>query len=369
MKNPVSMTKLPLKTTYETWMESEGVPIVEAEAGIEDLTRVERQSWPRAGGAGAFIYLKGMKESGLTGMYVMEIPPRGRLEPEKHLYEETIYILDGEGATEIWQEGKPRRTFEWTKGSLFSPPLNATHCLYNVSNRPAIFVAVTNAPLVMDLFHSPEFVFGDTFAFEDRYSGEEDYFKLNRQVERNPGEHLVWETNFIADLKNFAVDARERLKGKGVRIIGFEMSENILTGHISEWPVALYHKAHYHAGGAILLGLCSEGYVLLWPKELGTTPYRNGHGDKVIKIKWKEGSVYCPPTDWFHQHFNTGSVPARHIAFRTDGAKYRLGLPIRFTGEALMKSLREGGTIIDYEDEDPQIRKDFETAISHPVLF
>jgi quercetin dioxygenase-like cupin family protein len=367
MKNRVSMTKLPLKTSYEAWMETEGVPIVEAVAGIEDLSRVDRRTWARMGGKGAFIYLKGMQETGLTGMYVMEISPQSRLEPEKHLYEELIYILDGQGATDIWQEGKPKRTFEWGKGSLFAPPLNTMHRLYNVSSQPVLFVAVTTAPLVMDFFHSPEFVFGDSFVFEDRYNGEEDYFKLDRQIERNPGEHVVWETNFIADLKNFALDARERPKGKGVRIVGFEMSENTLTGHISEWPVGNYHKAHYHAGGAILLGLCSEGYVLLWPKELGTSTYQSGYGDKVVKLNWKEGSVYCPPTDWFHQHFNTGSVPARHIAFRTDGAKYKLGLPIRFSGEALMKSIRDGGTIIDYEDEDPAIRHDFEAAIKPPV--
>ncbi len=363
MRIGISMTKLPAKTTYEAWMEQEGVPIIEAEAGIEDLSRIELGKWHRMGGRGAFIWLRGMRETGFAGMYIMEIAPRSSLDGEKHLYEETIYILEGEGATEIWQQGRKKDSFEWQKGSLFSPPLNTYHRLHNVGSTPALFVAVTTAPVVMDLFHSPEFVFGDGYVFKDRYLGEDNYFKLDRQVQRNPGEHVVWETNFIADLKNSLIDATPRPKGKGVRIVGFEMSENVLTGHISEWPVGNYHKAHYHGGGALLLGLNSKGYVLLWPKEYGTTPYQNGHGDKVVRLNWKEGSVYCPPADWFHQHFNTGNIPARHVAFRIDGAKYKLGLPIRITSPEIHRPISEGGTIIEYEDEDPAIARDFAAAL------
>jgi len=58
--------------------------------------------WARMGGNGAFIYLDGQKQAGFTGMYVAEIPPHGALEPEKHLYEEMIYVLRGTGATEFW---------------------------------------------------------------------------------------------------------------------------------------------------------------------------------------------------------------------------------------------------------------------------
>ena len=129
----------------------------------------------------------------------------------------------------------------------------------------------------------------------------------------------------------------------------------------------MYHKGHYHGPGAILLGLRSKGYVLLWPKELGTTPYQAGHGDQVIKIPWKEGSVYSPGDGWFHQHFNTGSEPARHIAFRTGGSKYKLGLrPVERASQEEMGvtiDIKKGGTMVEYEDEDPQIRSDFETAL------
>jgi quercetin dioxygenase-like cupin family protein len=347
-------------TSYEDWMQGEGIPIIQA-WGVEDVRAVERKAWARTGGSGAFIYLNGMKEAGVSGMYVMEIPPGGALHPEKHLYEEIIYILQGQGATEIWQDGQPKRSFEWGEGSLFSPPLNSWHRLYNVGREPALFLAVTTAPIVMDLFHSPEFVFGDGFVFQDRYSGEADYFKVGERIEQEWMNYIVWDTNFIPDLKGAGMDPpKGRRKAAGGTSMGFEMSHNILTGHIGEWPVGIYHRAHYHGPGAVLLGLRSKGYALLWPKELGITPYKNGHGDKVVKVLWGDGAVYSPGDGWFHQHFNTGPEPARHIAFRTGGAKYRVGIH-RYVG--VVDSIKEGGTMIDYEDEDPQIRRDFEARL------
>ena len=96
------------------------------------------------------------------------------------------------------------------------------------------------------------------------------------------------------------------VKGAGLRLSQFEMAGNALVGHLGEWPVGKYHKAHHHGPGAIIVGTQSVGYVLLWHKQFGRHPYSDGHEDQVIDIKWGEASIYCPPGDWFHQHFNTG---------------------------------------------------------------
>ena len=37
---------------------------------------------------------------------VAEIPPGGALEPEKHLYDELLYIWQGRGLSEVWHEGQ-----------------------------------------------------------------------------------------------------------------------------------------------------------------------------------------------------------------------------------------------------------------------
>jgi oxalate decarboxylase/phosphoglucose isomerase-like protein (cupin superfamily) len=352
------------ETSYEKWLKEEGIPVIEA-YGIEDVTRLPRQPWKRTGGSGAYIELKGME--GFTGMYVCEIPPGGALKYESHLYEELIYILHGVGATEIFLEGDPRRKldFEWQQGSLFAIPLNTRHRLINGSKEPVIFLAVTSAPLMIDLLHNIPFILGCDYKFADRFDGEADYF-VTTDNRKEVGGFVNWESNFIADARGALVDASEA-KGFGVRITSFDMGGSTLVGHIAEWPVGRYHKAHFHQGGAILLILRSEGYTLMWPPEAGIRPYQSGHGDQVVKVNWREGSVFSPPSGWFHQHFNTGAEKARQLAFRYSGqsGKYLLGCWRAVNKEGVRTSVREGGTMIEYEDEDPQIRKDFETAIQN----
>ncbi|HEY3306340.1 MAG TPA: cupin domain-containing protein [Candidatus Binatia bacterium] len=349
------------ETSYEAWMKQEGIPIVEAH-GVEDVGELPRKPWARTGGKGGFIQLRGME--GFTGMYVGEIPPAGALNPEKHLYEELIYVLQGNGSTEVWSDnGKTKLHFEWQQGSLFAVPLNCWHRLYNGSARPALFLSATSAPMMMDLLHDTNFIFGCDYIFDQRFDGRADYFFTTDKREERGG-FVSWETNFIADARSALVDPSEA-KGAGVRITSFDMGGSTLVGHIAEWPVGRYHKAHFHQGGAVLLILRSEGYTLMWPQEAGERPYLAKRKNQVVKVDWREGSVVSPPTGWFHQHFNTGSEKARQLAFRYSGqsGKYLLGIGKALNREGVRTNTREGGTLLEYEDEDPEIRRDYETAL------
>src|SRR3989338_1023218 len=338
------------KTTYLQWLRRDGIPVHEG-YGIEDVRQLALAPWPRTGGRGAFIQLYGMQ--GLTGMYLAEIPPGGALKPERHMYEEVICILSGQGATEIWQqEGQRKQIFEWGPWSLFAPPLNSWHRLVNGGREPVKFLAATNAPMIMDVFHNEEFVFNCPFSFKDRYAGQQDFFTVgNKRYEK--GMQHIWETNFIPDVRSAGLDLRD-VKGAGVMITQFELAGNELIGHLAQWPA-----------GAVLLGLQSSGYVLLWDKELGTRPYGSAKENEVIEIRWKEGSIYCPPGGWFHQHFNTGREPARHLALRFGSRLHPIGFKMsaQRREDGVYIDVKKGGTLINYEDEDPEVRRRYEQAL------
>jgi hypothetical protein len=141
------------------------------------------------------------------------------------------------------------------------------------------------------------------------------------------------------------------------------MSGSVLVGHMGEWDAGRYTKAHSHAGGQIVLFLSSHGYTLMWPPEAGIRPYESGNGDMVIRLDWREGSIVCPPTNWFHQHLNTGPGRARHLALRYGSKKYGVAFKDVFDKAGVLVSVKKGGTQIEYEDEDPQIRSDYQNEL------
>src|SRR5205823_11311403 len=84
---------------YTQFLSNERVPVVRGFA-IEDLKTLELGAWARKGGRGAYVNLEGT--GGTNDAYVCEIPPGGSLNPERHLFEEMIYVVDGTGSTSVW---------------------------------------------------------------------------------------------------------------------------------------------------------------------------------------------------------------------------------------------------------------------------
>ena len=173
---------------------------------------------------------------------------------------------------------------------------------------------------------------------------------------------VTWFTNFIPDVASAALDPME-MKVAGGDLTSFSMGYGFPHGHISSWPVGRYHKAHYHGPGAIIVGLSGKGFVVLWPKELGIHPFQDGYEDEVVMVDWGPRSIYAPPDAWFHQHMSTGKEPARHWAIHGDPLSFSSVSESRHElegGSGVMTSLREGGQLIDYEDEDPEVRRQWE---------
>src|SRR5262249_45395715 len=210
----------------------------------------------------------------------------------------------GGGGREVGRVGRRKQAFEWAGGTLLPPPLTTCTRHYNGAREPAFLLGVTTAPIIMDFFRDPNFVFNNSYAFKSRYNGEESYFAMTDRRYKATRTSM-WDTNFIADARVATVDSAPYKVAEG-GITCFEMADNSLIGHISEWPSGIYHKAHYHAAGAILLVVRSYGYIYMWPKELGVRPFENGKSDQVARFNWKPGSIYSPPDGWFHTHLNSG---------------------------------------------------------------
>jgi quercetin dioxygenase-like cupin family protein len=365
----MSRSKSPHKTGYDRFIESEGVPIVEGWY-VADVRETERRPWKRLGGKGCFIQLYGQED--ITALYVVEIPPGGALNTERHMYEEIYYVLAGTGSTEVSApDGKAQR-FSWRKGDLFGIPLNAPHRLVNDGREPALALAQTNAPMIMDQFHNPDFIFDCNFQFTDRYNGAPDYFKATEDIVRSgrggdeEGGGSTWRAAVIPDSDHVSLPAG-RWKGGGFKILHHNLTGNTLEGHFAEWPAGQYNKAHAHGGGAVLYIVSGRGYTLMWPREAGVRPYEQGNEEKVLRAPWQEGAVVSPGTGWFHQHFGTGNVdgnPVRQLALRPSGGQNPLGFRRVVSREGPTVSIRKGGSLVDFDLEDPKIRRDFKADLA-----
>ena len=268
--------------------------------------------------------------------------------PEKHLFEENIYVLSGRGATLVGDDPATRTSFEWKEGSVFSIPLNVWHQHLNGSgSEPARFFAVTTLPLVLNFFHNEDFVFNNPFAFTDRFGDNRQYQGEGMMYTGNSGRVNVWETNFIPDIDTFTTFTWKE-RGAGGASVMFELAGNTQAAHVSQFPVGTYKKAHWHGPGAHVIIISGTGYSLLWPAN-GKVP------EDVIRVDWKRGGLIVPPNGWWHQHFNGGTTPARYMAFRWGSQKHGF---VFDPGESDL-SEKLGGAQIEYEDENNWIHDTF----------
>ncbi len=321
---------------YQQWVESEGVPVLDGFIVPDIRGNLPLEHWARKGVPGCFVKLRGGE--GALDAYVIEIPAKGHTEPEKYMFEEEYVVLSGRGATSVWTDKGDKQTFEWQEGSIFSPPMNSWRQHFNGSvDQPVRLMAATTAPVMFNLLRSKQFIFNCNHIFEDRFSGEDDYFSGQGKALPN----RIWRTNFVPDINSFPLQENS-LRGTGNSSVNFEMANNTLRSHIAQFPVSTYKPAHRHGPGAHILILSGKGFSLMWePGPKGTT--------KMHKFDWGPGAVFAPPDMWFHQHFNTGPVPVRFFAMHYGDW--------RITTEDMGPSpvMAEEGHQIFYEDEDPQV--------------
>src|SRR3990170_4596615 len=83
-------------SSYQKWLQQEGLPVITGYY-IEDLKTVEVQPWARKEARGTYINLEGT--GGTNDAYVCEIGPGKATAPQRHLFEELIFVVSGAGGT------------------------------------------------------------------------------------------------------------------------------------------------------------------------------------------------------------------------------------------------------------------------------
>ena len=345
------------KSAFWSWVESEGIPIATGYV-IADVTKVKLGPWKRLGVKGATIYLNG--DGGQMSGYIAEIGPGQQTAPERHIYEEHIYVITGTGETKIWHDGGEKVTASWKKGTLFSVPLNTWHVHANTGKEPLRIIGLSNSPLIIDLYRNLDFVFKNNFRFTDRFNSQADFFqpKPSRTEPPSGHRHSFSIVNLVEDVYTVKLyDAGHGEIGKGVGTMDhhFVMASDTLDAHVEEWQPGVYERAHRHGAGDNVLILRGTGYTLMWPTTAGIKPFAEGNADKVIRVEWRPMTLFVPPLGWYHQHFNTSPTGARFV--KLDGWENRL-YPL-----TSKQTFNQSAISIEYKDEDPKMREMYEAEL------
>jgi uncharacterized RmlC-like cupin family protein len=308
---PTVVREPPVDSPYERWLASarREIPMFEGLV-IDDVATVALRPWPQMGAGVTGLYLR-FADYQINDGRILEIPAGGSTVSQRHFYEKGVYVIGGSGYTVFRQEGQPERRVEWGSGDLFSVPLNVRHQHYSGGDRPARLLAITSFPLVLNIMADEDFIADNPYVFDRRYDGAPDYFD---GVE---SDQLVIAANFVEDIRSTAVQPYD-YSGKGHETARWQMAGNSMLGtHISQMPPRMYMKAHRHSSDAFILLLSGEGFSLSWPE---------GAYHKRKRVDWRAGTLFVPPTYWYHQHLNTGATPARFLAINAPVVVRNLGL-------------------------------------------
>lgn len=327
---------------YVSWAESQGVPITE-DFGV-DLLEVPTAPWPRMGVEGGIVHLKGRGD--FLSIFVLDLAPGAKSEPQKHLFEEVVYVLSGHGSTTVEIGDGRKRSFEWGPKSLFALPLNCRYQHFNASGRErARLSSATSLPAMLNLFHNEAFVFDNGFEFLDRQGAPGFFAGEGNFVPVRPGRNM-WETNFIPDLSAFELKQWDQ-RGAGGSNMMFILAEGTMHAHSSQMPVGTYKKAHRHGADFHVFAVTGHGFSLLWYE-----------GDReFVRVDWRHGVVFAPPDQMFHQHFNTAPHPSRYLAIAMGSLRYPFTADKRRVFMGMDVSVKDGGCQIEYEHQDPRIHK------------
>ena len=232
---------------------------------------------------------------------LVEIPPGGKQEPHRHLSEEVIYIVSGQGYTTMWkQQGEEPQRYEWKAGDYLSPSLNVWHQHVNTSSeQPARYVSMTSTPLTYNLFHNPEFLSSSGFVFEGRWEqgvSQEPVYTPKGGYE-TPEVVRMRAGHYLPDLPGRKMERRaEDVLGITILPEGDMAGNHVMEMEVRELQggnrsVHVGYSGHRHPWETVYVMLKGEGYSILQKP-----------GEKSRRVDWRAGDFLIVEANEFHDH-------------------------------------------------------------------
>lgn len=331
------------ESPYDLWIETLGLPVHRGYY-VDDVRTVEVGWWEERQCSAAILKLVG--QEGVAESRVMEIPPGATLPPVRFALDEVVYVAEGRGLTTVTMTDGSQTTFEWQKHSLFMLPRNCTYQLSNTQgSSPARTLHYNYLPTAMSVVPDPDFFFKSSYPTRIVGDGGGGFYSEAKIIQMNESRMAYWLGNFFPDMRAWDRLAPFRGRGAGGHVVWIRFPGSAMTNHMSVFPSRTYKKGHRHGPGVMIVIPAGEGYSLMWPE-----------GKERVVVPWHEGSVFVPPNQWYHQHFNLGDAPARYLAFHSPRAVDAENARIDET-----LAVRQQ---IEYPDEDPEIRRMFERELA-----
>ncbi len=117
------------RTPYERWVEDDLKLTLHRGYFTGPLLQSDFRPWPERGLNAAFWDITGAES--LAGLYVAELPPARSSERTRQLYDEVIYVIEGEGMLHMNASHRALRP-----GSCVHLPPLREHCLENTGSAP-----------------------------------------------------------------------------------------------------------------------------------------------------------------------------------------------------------------------------------------
>ena len=296
-------------STYERYLADRGIPVIR-DGHVPSLLDISLGATPD-GFAAAAVQLPGME--GLSSLEVIELPPGFETAVRRHLYEEYVLVLAGEGSVVFHGSSSGRRELPWRTESVFAIPLNMAFQLRNNGTKPARLALINNAHLMMDLLGSVEAVFQCDLTFPEREALVLDESLVPGRVQ--VGRRTAFRGPIFHDLGSASLSEHAFIRGPGFGYLLLQLSGGVYGSHVGDLPQGHISNAHWHMGGAVLICVAGEGYTLSWPNTAGTRPQE----EAVARHDFRYSGAVSVGTGWFHLHANTGRGPLRQVAFRYGG--------------------------------------------------